>query len=186
MPTDLGWDGDEVAEAPKLPFSPQVVPGATPRVLRKGRSRCPSKLASLLTPRAHAMAGRTPNKKPKVAKPVVRKVQLWQNEDGELNDAWVDQATKKSIAFLLSDIDSATFEDIKAHLLAHRSDFKKTQVTAYWTRSAVGLKLLLDPCRPQMCTVSFKKDFPNKWNHTMVAAYAVVLKLVSWSLTTYI
>ena len=182
MDRDLGWDGDEDAQMAgslKLPVTPEAVPGATPRVIRKGRSRCPTRLAKMLSPQARAMVGRTPNKKPKVAKPVVKLTPLWQGEDGELNEEWVDEATKKRIVFLLSGIESATFEDVKAHLLAHRSDFKKTQVSAYWTRSAVGLKLLSDPCRPQMCTVTFKKEFPNKWNHTMVAAYGVVLKLVS-------
>ena len=96
----------------------------------------------------------------------------------ELNEDWVDKATKKRVLFLMSNIGTSTFEEIKTHLLAHRPEFKKTQLTAYWTRSSVGLKLLLDPCRPQMCTVSFRKDFPNNWNHTMVAAHAVVLKLV--------
>eukprot|EP00439_Symbiodinium_sp_Y106_P020584 s4604_g2.t1 len=95
----------------------------------------------------------------------------------ELNEDWVDKATKKRVLFLMSNIGTSTFEEIKTHLLAHRPEFKKTQLTAYWTRSSVGLKLLLDPCRPQMCTVSFRKDFPNNWNHTMVAAHAVVLKL---------
>ena len=183
---ELGWDyGEDGGELDAWPVKevPDPVPGATPMVIRKGRSRCPSKLLGKLSPMAAKArkAGRSPataSKKRKSTKPVVRKMLLWQNEDGSLNDDWVDRPTKKRIMYLMTNMATATFEEVKSHLMAHRSEFKKTQLTAYWTRSAVGLKLLLDPCRPQLCTVCFKKDYPNSWNMTMVAAYGVILKLV--------
>ena len=185
VPAELGWDGredEDLQDSWPVKIVADPVVGATPMVIRKGRVRCPSRtLLGKLSPKAKALAGRSPSgKKGKTSKPVVRKVLLWQGEDGDLNPDWVDQSTKKRIAFLLSGVASSTFEEVKSHCMAHRKEFKKTQLTAYWTRSAVGLKLILDPCRPQMCTVSFKKEYPNSWNQTMVAAYAAVLKLAFW------
>ena len=78
----LGWDGGEdgLAEGWPVKSIPDPVPGCTPFVVRKGPLRCPSRMhLGKLSPKARAMAGRTPNgKKTKAGKPVVKKTLLWQ------------------------------------------------------------------------------------------------------------
>ena len=87
--------------------------------------------------------------------------------------AEVDPEIKNYVLWMLRDIQNATFDDVKQHLIKNRSSaIRKVQLTSYWTRAAVGIKIMLLPQKPQVCYITYKNLNGYSWNFAMVAAYA--------------
>ena len=75
-----------------------------------------------------------------------------------------------------------TFMGLKDHVRANRIDtFKKVQLVVYWSRCAVGLRLMNDPAKPQILYVQFKTSSANDldYNYSLLTAYAAVHNVVS-------
>ena len=100
------------------------------------------------------------------------------NPDTILRAPVVDSEIQRQVTNMLGGIRTATFAEVKKHLTANRASFFHIQITSYWTRSAVGLKLMSKPEKPQICYISFRSATPD-WNFAMVAAYATAHALVS-------
>ena len=77
-----------------------------------------------------------------------------------------------------------TFMGLKDHVRANRIDtFKKVQLVVYWSRCAVGLRLMTDPAKPQILYVQFKTSQANEldYNYSLLTAYAAVHHVASRS-----
>ena len=93
--------------------------------------------------------------------------------------AEVDPEIKNYVLWMLRDIQTATFDDVKQHLIKNRSSaIRKVQLTSYWTRAAVGIKIMVLPQKPQVCYITYKNFNGYSWNFAMVAAYAACHALV--------
>ena len=73
-----------------------------------------------------------------------------------------------------------TFQALKDYLKMNKGDdLKKVQLTIYWTRCNVGIKLLNHPAQPQIATIQYKTKEEFDWNLSLLAAYMAAYQIAA-------
>ena len=92
-----------------------------------------------------------------------------------------DRGVEKKALDLATGAKNLTFQALKDHLKMNKGDYlQKVQLTIYWTRCNVGIKLLNHPEQPQIVTIQYKTKEDFDWNYSLLCAYMAAYQLAAW------
>ena len=94
-----------------------------------------------------------------------------------------DEHIKMSISKQLDDVATFDFMQVKEYVMGSvlkEVNYKNVQFSIYWSRPAVGVKWLRNPCTPQVAYFGFKPKAEVGYNRRMMGNILAAMHFATW------